>query len=561
MIFAQGCCAELAITSPSSGYRQTYQRLNADDARQLDGLPVVRIRLGDACGAQPAIAEPTSVITQIMSMEILYLIIFILTLATLGGWLMWWLSALSVKSLQSEQEEKDNKINNLEQEIRKNINELQAIKIKEATAQERLEGLKNTQKTLGEQMKNEFSAVAQELLRRNSQHFAESSQDKIQGMLKPFAENIDGFRKRVNEIHDSSVRNFGAMEKSVDQVRKAGQAMSAEAEQLSQALRGNKQLLGAWGEMQLEVTLQAAGMVEGTHYLRQKSYRHSEDQGSSRLDFVINLPKNKHIVIDAKTTLNSYMDMTAATDEPARTQAQQAFFQAVRAHANNLSSKDYHAISQLESPMYVLMYIPIESAYLMLLRENMKIFDEAYNKNIILVSHTTLLPVLRTISNLWVINESSTKSKEILAQAGGLYQQLSRIGTRLVTLGTRLNSSVSGYNDLITAFDGRQGLRNKIDKFKDLSDKSLTETATPTTIDNKCTIAINTSSDDTSASLDDSSTSPAIISTNPNDICASPDIISTSSDDSSASPDIISTSSDDNSNRQASSDTSSQSQQ
>ncbi|MCH9663995.1 MAG: DNA recombination protein RmuC [Gammaproteobacteria bacterium] len=510
-----------------------------------------------------------------MSIEILYLIIFMLALAALTGWLMWWLSARSIKSLQAEHKEKDSKINNLEQEIRKNINELQAIKIKEATAQERLEGLKSTQKTLGEQMKNEFSAVAQELLRRNSQHFAESSQDKIQGLLKPFADNINGFRQRVNEIHDSSVRNFGAMEKSVEQVRKAGLAMSAEAEQLSQALRGNKQLLGAWGEMQLEVTLQAAGMVEGTHYLRQKTYRHSEDQSSSRLDFVINLPKNKHIVIDAKTTLNSYMDMTDAKDDAARTQAQQAFFQAIRAHATNLSSKDYHAISQLESPMYVLMYIPIESAYLMLLRENMKIFDEAYNKNIILVSHTTLLPVLRTISNLWVINESSTKSKEILAQAGGLYQQLNRIGTRLATLGARLNSSVNGYNELITAFKGRQGLRNKIDRFKDLSDKSQAEPPTLTTIENKCTNISSTDQDDNGTGSDDNGTGPDDISagsddngTGPDDISADsddngagPDDISADSDDISANLDAISANSDDNSNPQASNDTPSQSQQ
>ena len=370
--------------------------------------------------------------------------------------------------------EKDNKINNLEEEARKNNSEYEKS-IKEASElRGRLDTIKKMQSDFGGQLKTEFKVIAQELLNKNSKIFADSSQEKIKGLLEPFGQNIETFKKRVNEIHESSLQRHGSMEKSFQHVREVGKMMSEEAERLSSALRGNKQILGAWGEMQLESTLQAAGMVEGTHYLRQESYR--DDSGKARrLDFVVNLPKNKHIVIDAKTTLNSYMDMSAAQNDEERDQAQKDFFAAIKQHIEGLSAKDYHKLGGLDSPMYVLMYIPIESAYISLLSSGMAIFDEAYRQNIILVSHTTLLPVLRTISNLWAIEESRSNARHILDQAGGLYSQLLVLADRLSTLGSRINSTADAYNKSITAFEGRQGLIGKIGRFRELSDKSRTD--------------------------------------------------------------------------------------
>lgn len=321
------------------------------------------------------------------------------------------------------------------------------------------------------QMKLEFQNLANRILDEKGKAFSSNSQQALDALLRPFREQIDGFQKRVNQVHDEALRGNVALSTEIKRVADMGMQISMEASDLASALRGDKKTMGSWGEIQLEQTLQLAGLVKDEHYAAQPLYKDGQDR-RRHPDFVIHLPDNKHIVIDSKVSLIDYERAVLAESDEERATALDAHARAVRQHVDDLASKDYSNLGGMNSPSFVLMYMPIEAAYIEALRHSHDIYDYAYRKNVILVSHTTLIPVLKTVANVWMVVRSNEQAHQLSERAGEIYNQVVIMAERLKRLGATLGTASVHYNDTVTAVAGQQGLFGKVSRFGELSSKA-----------------------------------------------------------------------------------------
>lgn len=337
---------------------------------------------------------------------------------------------------------------------------------KEEHFKEQMEQLSETKQSLTK----EFENLANKIFEEKGKTFSQTSQQSIDSMLKPFREQIEGFQKRINEVHESSVRGNSNLNAEIKKVLEIGMQMSSEANNLVSALKGDSQQRGAWGEAQLRRTLEMSGLIEDDHYSVQDAFKDAEGK-QKQTDYLIKLPDGKHIIIDSKVTLNAY-DRAVSADSPEEYQiAMSEHVKAVRKHIDDLASKDYTNLVGMRSPNFVLMFMPIEPAYIEALKNNKDLFEYGYKKGIVLVSHTTLIPILRTVSNLWMIERSNAEARELSEKAGDIYNSVRTVAERLHKLGGTLNTASNHYNNTVTALAGQQGLYGKVDRFSQLSAK------------------------------------------------------------------------------------------
>lgn len=337
---------------------------------------------------------------------------------------------------------------------------------KEEHFKEQMQQLGEARQVLGK----EFENLANRIFEEKGKTFADASQVNIAAMLKPFREQIEGFQKRVNEVHDASLQGNSTLNAEIRKVLEVGLKMSKEANNLTSALKGDSQQRGAWGEAQLRRTLEMSGLVEDAHYEVQSSFKDMEGR-QKQTDYLIKLPDGKHIIIDSKVSLNAY-DRAIGAESPAEYQlAMNEHVKAVRRHIDDLASKDYTNLIGISSPSFVLMFMPIEPAYIDALKMSKDLFEYGYRKSIVLVSHTTLIPILRTVSNLWMIERSNAEARDISEKAGDVYNSVCLVAERLSKLGGTLNTASNHYNSAIKALAGKQGLYGRVDRFKQLSAK------------------------------------------------------------------------------------------
>lgn len=322
-----------------------------------------------------------------------------------------------------------------------------------------------------QQLSQEFQNLANRILEEKSRSFSQSNQTALDSLLKPFREQIEGFQKRVNEIHSEALKGNAGLEAEIKKVLEIGLSMSQQADNLTSALKGEKKTLGNWGEVQLERALQLAGLVEGEHYAAQAHFKNAEGKRNYP-DFVLNLPDNKHLIIDSKMSLVAYESAVNAEDEAVRQAQLQEHIKAIKQHIDDLSHKDYSNLIGIRSPNFVLMFVAIEAAYIEAMKADSSLFHYGYDKNVILVSYTTLMPILRTVANLWRIERGNAEAKKISESAGEIYNQVCLVAERLGKLGSSLYSVTGHYNNTITALVGQQGLAGKVDRFKKLSAKA-----------------------------------------------------------------------------------------
>ena len=327
-----------------------------------------------------------------------------------------------------------------------------------------------------ENLKKEFENLANKIFEDKGKSFTTTSQASLEALLKPFREQITGFQTRINEVHSESIRGNTALEKEIQKVLEVGLEMNTQASNLSVALKGDKKAAGNWGEAQLERTLELAGLQAGEHYESQTAYR--DEEGNRKLpDFVIKLPDSKSLIVDSKVSLVDYDRAIAADTDEDRAEALNAHAQAVRNHIDDLSSKDYTNLPGIGSPDFVLMFMPIEPAYIEAMKHNKGLFNYGFSKGVVMVSHTTLMPILRTVANLWMIEQSNREAKEISGRAGDIYNQVCLIADRLHKLGNTLKTANNHYNDTVTGLVGKQGLHGKIERFQQLSARANKEMA------------------------------------------------------------------------------------
>ena len=321
-----------------------------------------------------------------------------------------------------------------------------------------------------QQLKNEFKVVSEEIIKNRQSMLSEHNKEGIGALLKPLQEQIDGFQKRVNQVHDESVKGNTQLKSDIENVMRMGIKMRDEASNLSTALKGDSQQRGAWGEAQLERTLELSGLIAHDHFEKQTSF--TDDNGRRKqTDYLIKLPGDKCIIIDSKVSLIAYERACSDNADQANTHMR-AHVAAVRSHINDLASKEYTNLSELHSPDFVLMFMPIEPAYIEAMKTDPELFAFGYNKNIILVSHTTLIPILRTVANLWMLDRSNKEARQLGEGANDIYNSVATVSERLESLGKALNTASGHYNKTVTALSGNQGLQGKVKRFTELSSKA-----------------------------------------------------------------------------------------
>lgn len=337
---------------------------------------------------------------------------------------------------------------------------------KEEHFQEQMQQLNDSKQVLSK----EFENLANKIFEEKGKAFTHSNQASIDALLKPFREQIEGFQKRINDVHDASLQGNTQLNAEIRKVLDIGLKMSQEAGDLSKALKGDSQQRGAWGEAQLKRTLEMSGLIEDAHYEVQSAFKDADGK-HKQTDYLVKLPDDKHIIIDSKVTLNAYERVVTAQTPEEQRLAMDEHVKAVRKHIDDLASKDYTNLIGMRSPGFVLMFMPIEPAYIEALKHNKDLFEYGYKKGIVLVSHTTLIPILRTVSNLWMVERSNTEAREISERAGDIYNQVCTVAERLAKLGHTLGTVSNHYNSTVTALAGQQGLYGKVERFNQLSVK------------------------------------------------------------------------------------------
>jgi DNA recombination protein RmuC len=347
---------------------------------------------------------------------------------------------------------------------------IQALKIEQRKDQEiNLERLAQFEESK-KQLKIEFENLAGKILDEKAKILGQNSQASIDSLLKPFREQIEGFQKRVNDVHTESVKGNASLESEIKKVLEVGLKMGKDANNLTSALKGDSQKRGGWGEAQLERTLEMSGLVVGTHFEKQSAFKDAEGR-RKQTDYLINVPGGKQMIIDSKVSLVAYDKVVAAETPEIQALALAEHANAVKRHIDDLSSKDYTNLIGIRSPSFVLMFMPIEPAYIEALKFEKDLFSYGYEKNIVLVSHTTLIPILRTVANLWMMERSNSEAREISEKAGDIFNQVCEVAIRLQKLGGSLGAAANHYNDTLTSLAGRQGLHGKVERFSQLSSK------------------------------------------------------------------------------------------
>lgn len=319
-----------------------------------------------------------------------------------------------------------------------------------------------------QQLTQEFERLAQQALNQNSTQLSQSQEKSLRLLLEPVQTQMQRFSHQVQEFQHSQLSSQASLSTELKHLHQLNQQVTKEAQALSEALKGDKKLTGTWGEMQLERCLQASGLQADIHYLREKSYLDSQQQ-LKRPDFVIKLPDDKALIIDSKVSLIDFTQALESSTEDTQKQAMTRHIKALKRHIDNLVSKDYSALVGIRSPHFVLMFIATEPAFTEAIKFDHTLYDYGLEKNIVLVSPTTLMPLLKTVSQLWLMDRSHSQAFALADKANDLYQQIYLLGERLQKLGRTLNTTTLQYNDVLTAITGRQGLYSKAEKFGQLA--------------------------------------------------------------------------------------------
>lgn len=343
-----------------------------------------------------------------------------------------------------------------------------------AHLRDKLDTQKRDLEELQAKVKAEFTVLAQSILDEKSAKFTEQNKANLDQVLSPLKENLDKFEKQVRDAYDVEIREKAALKEQIAALSQANTRMSDEANNLVRALKGDNKAAGNWGEMILERLLEQAGLKEGLNYTAQGSFL---DEGGQRLmpDVVINLPNSKHIVVDSKVSLLSYSDWVAAEDDDTRERAGKAFTTSVWTHVRGLSDKNYATLYGIQSPDFVLLFIPIEPAFALAMRADPNLYQNAYDRNIILVSPTTLMATLTTVANIWRQEQGIRNAEKIAEEAGKLYDKLAgfvedfeKIGKQMDTLRKSYegaeNKLVSGTGNIVRRAEAMKKLGAKTSK-------------------------------------------------------------------------------------------------
>ena len=331
-------------------------------------------------------------------------------------------------------------------------------------AQEKIELLTQARETLSEQFRN----LANDILEDKSKRFTETNAVRLGELLGPLGLKIAEFQKKVEHAYDTEGRARSELAGQVKQLMELNQVLSADAKNLTQALKGSNKAQGNWGELILERVLEGSGLRKGHEYVVQES--HTREDGSRAMpDVVIRLPDERFLVVDAKVSLVAYEQAATQEDEKQREAAIKRHVESLRAHIRGLSSKNYQQIYDIRSLDFVMLFIPVEPAFMMAIAHDPDLFMEAWNRQVLLVSPSTLLFVLRTVEHLWRQEAQSRNAQDIAARGAELYDKLVGFVEDLDQLGDRLRQAQTSYDKARGKFStGRGNLVRQAEMLREL---------------------------------------------------------------------------------------------
>ena len=338
--------------------------------------------------------------------------------------------------------------------------------------QEKLQIQKKEMEELHQRFSVEFKNLANEILEEKSQKFTLQNKTNLSEILNPLKEKIQSFEKKVEETNKESIERNTALKQQILSLKELNQQITREAENLTRALKGDTKTQGNWGEFILEKILEKSGLTKGREYKIQESFT-TEDGNRLQPDVIVDLPDNRHIIIDSKVSLVAYEKFVNATDNEEKERFLKEHQNSVRTHIKNLSDKNYQDIYGLAGLDFILLFMPVEPAFSMAIQIDEDIFMHAYSKNIVIVSPSTLIATLRTIANIWKQEYQSRNALEIARQGGELYDKFVGLLEDLKDVGNKLDQTQRGFDSAINKLStGKGNLIKRAEDIKQLGIKT-----------------------------------------------------------------------------------------
>lgn len=360
--------------------------------------------------------------------------------------------------------------------VRQTAFELQA-QLSEANAnyknlEEKLKTQTHEREHMQTQFTTQFENLANKILDEKTTRFTKQNQENLEGVLKPFNEKLTEFKKKVEETYTQESYERASLKGEINQLFQLNQTMAKEAKNLTTALKGGSKAQGNWGELLLETILEKSGLRKGEEFVTQESF-HTDDGKRQHPDVILNLPEKKHIIIDSKVSLTAYERYFSAEDESEKERALKHHVASIQTHIKQLSGKQYQNLDTLNSPDFVLMFMPIEPAFGLALQYDPSLFLNALHKNVMMVSPSTLLATLQIIANIWKQDRQNRHSLEIARQGGALYDKFVLLHEDLKKLGKQLTTAMGTYDNTVKKLaTGNGNLIRQVEKIKDMGAKA-----------------------------------------------------------------------------------------
>ncbi|WP_246043097.1 DNA recombination protein RmuC [Fodinibius saliphilus] len=337
---------------------------------------------------------------------------------------------------------------------------------------ERLSEQKEEMANLQDKFKDEFENLANKILEKKSQKFTEQNKEKLDQLLKPLGEKMEAFKKKVEETHKEDIEGRSSLKEHLKHLKEMNQQMAKEAKDLTQALKGESKTQGSWGEVILQRILEKSGLTKGREYEIQE--HHTTEEGRRLYpDVVVHLPDEKRLVIDSKVSLTAYERFSSADDDVEREHALKQHVNSLRSHVKGLSSKNYEQLYGGNSPDFVLMFVPIESAFGIALQQDTSLYYDAFDKNIVIVSPSTLLATLATIDSVWKQEYQSKNAQEIAERGGALYDKFVLFVESMQDIGQRIRQTQESYDEAMGRLsEGRGNVVRQVEMLRELGAKA-----------------------------------------------------------------------------------------
>ena len=332
--------------------------------------------------------------------------------------------------------------------------------------QEKLQDQKRELENLNEKFAHQFKNLANEIFEEKTRKFTDQNKSNLLDLLKPLGEKINDFEKKVEDTHRDNITRNSALREQLENLQRLNLQMTKEAENLTRALKGDSKTQGAWGEFIFESILEKSGLERDREYTIQQSF--TTDEGRLRPDIIIRLPDKRDVIVDSKVSLTAYNNFVNATSEDDRVAALKAHLVSIRQHLKGLAEKNYQRISDRHLD-FIIMFIPIEPAYILAIQSEKKLYEEALEKRIVFVSPTLLIPSLQLIKNVWKQEYQNRNSQEIARHATSLYEKFAGFTNDLIDMGNQLKKTQTSYENAMSKLaTGNGNLVKSVERFKAL---------------------------------------------------------------------------------------------